>query len=149
MRNILLYRTLTPAFSQTHATCIYTNKGFLDVLRNDVTVQQFPKASTFSIPAGFTRTMVFFAHTLLHELCHSVWKSSAALTPDRNTAPPHTSEPFYRDQRIAELGWAFQQAVFHGAVRPNGYNPLTPARPLWPRRHAVVRGRFVPCVRRP
>lgn len=93
--------------------------------------------------------MVFFAHTLLHELCHSVWKSSAALTPDRNTAPPHTSEPFYRDQRIAELGWAFQQAVFHGAVRPNGYNPLTPASPLWLRRHAVARGRFVPCVRRP
>lgn len=38
-------------------------------------------------------------------------------------------EPCYRDDRLAELGWAFQQAVPGGGIESPGYNPTTPAAP--------------------
>lgn len=104
---------------------------FLEVFRQVIHASQFAKAENFDNAAAYCRTTNFFAHSLLHEVCH-VLHGAAVPKIDHPTIPGEkvmAPEPFYRDDRLAELGWAFEQAVFGGGIAPLGYNPVTPAAP--------------------
>ncbi|KAF1347055.1 hypothetical protein BDV97DRAFT_423662 [Delphinella strobiligena] len=110
---------------------VHIRPEFLEVFRQKIHVSQFAKAENFDNAAAYCRTANFFAHGLLHELYHAL-HSAAVPTMDHPTIPGAKAivpEPFYRDDRLAELGWAFQQVVFGGGIAPLGWNPITPAAP--------------------
>ncbi|KAI4125121.1 MAG: hypothetical protein LQ347_005481 [Umbilicaria vellea] len=50
----------------------------------------------------------YLAVTILHELCHAI----------HLVRSPATSEPFFEDQRQAELGFAWEQSVLNGQMAP-------------------------------
>lgn len=113
----------------------------MQVLKGQINVTHFVKAEDFDVEAGRLRTMTAFVHALLHELCHAIYKATTPISM-------HGSEPFYRDDRMAELGWAFTQVVFGGGIYPLGRNPRHTACPYgsgvarWPEGISYGSGRM-------
>lgn len=96
--------------------------SFLNVLKGVVRVEHFPKGDKADPFAANLRTVFLLASTLMHELCHAVGMSCLDLR-ERSR-----QEPFFRDQRIAELGHAWETAVFGYSPQPSGANSLLPPR---------------------
>lgn len=97
---------------------------FLQVLRGDIKCTDFPKAKGFDDRAAVCRTILFFANILVHELCHVVFVNHNPHQPGKKAM-----EPFWRDDRLAETGWAFSQTVFNCGFQPLGHNPKSVACP--------------------
>lgn len=72
------------------------------------------------------RTRMHMAMIVCHEFTHALhnatWeREDDEWAPTLSTTTPLPPEPFFRDDRISELGWAFQQYAFGGLLRPIGY----------------------------
>lgn len=64
------------------------------------------------------RTILFLAVTLVHEMCHAMYTCNYPVDP--NGTAPRLTEPFYGNQRLAELGNAWESHVFRGSIEPLG-----------------------------
>lgn len=97
--------------SRTYSSHNRIQQEFLAVFRGAVDITQYPKAATHHQGAALARTYFRFACVLLHEFTHAL--VGATYEQPIDSAKPWY-EPFYCDQRISEMGWAFEQAVFDG-----------------------------------
>jgi pimeloyl-ACP methyl ester carboxylesterase len=108
----------------TVASKVFIRGAFLLALRENP-LHGFPKAASFDADASTHRMLTLLAHALIHELCHVAWKASATRRLQDKMVP----EPFYRNERLAEVGWAFSQAVFGGGLAQLGRNAPQPSCP--------------------
>lgn len=92
--------------------------SFLNVLKGVIRVEHFPKGDKADPFAANLRTVFLLASNLMHELCHAVGMSCLDFV-ERSK-----QEPFFRDQRIAELGHAWETAVFGYSPHPSGANSV-------------------------
>lgn len=59
---------------------------------------------TARLRAGF-----LLGYTLVHELHHALWRAKF---------PYGTPEPYYRGERVSEVGWQWSKMAFAGAIMP-------------------------------
>ncbi|TIA32572.1 hypothetical protein D6C79_09177 [Aureobasidium pullulans] len=102
------------------------NKELLDVLQHKL------KASNISrrwkpgtdAKSAYLRTQLLFAITAVHEVLHAIWRVNNAkyssTDPTITSAYKQPFEPFWRDQRMNELGNAWEGQVFGGTFWPIG-----------------------------
>lgn len=92
---------------------IALNPHFRDALAAK-NLDQFPGAQKygFSKQDAVLRTQLVLAITLVHEVCHAL---HMAATNDQDEP-----EPFYRDHRLAEVGYAIESALLNGTIEPIG-----------------------------
>lgn len=105
----------------TSGTIVSINKDFLDILKGKIRLVHFPKAEKFDPDAAKLRTSWFMASTLCHEFCHALWFATWNFG-DRSGQFKMHDEPFFQDQRVAELGSAFETHLFGITADPLGKN---------------------------
>lgn len=94
-------------------------------MARNVTFSGFAKTEDHDYAAAFTRSMVYMATSLLREFTHAVHKAMQTRTNGCYGGAIYPGEMFWRDDRIAEHGWAFTQYVFGAGFTPLGRNPLS------------------------
>lgn len=117
---------------KTKASVIKVNRNYLRVLKGQTKSTEYVKTGNFDQGAALLRTRMHMAMIVCHEFTHALLNATWARednewapTPSTTTTPlpplpPLPPEPFFRDDRISELGWAFQQYAFGGLLRPIG-----------------------------
>ncbi|KAJ9666926.1 hypothetical protein H2201_003060 [Coniosporium apollinis] len=85
--------------------------GYTPPLTDDPAAEDLTEASIL-------RTRFHLAKTIVHEVCHAIkWAVTLPqLTSEGEWELPY--EPFFMDQRIAEVGAAWESVVFGGIVNP-------------------------------
>ncbi|KAF1351382.1 hypothetical protein BDV97DRAFT_369023 [Delphinella strobiligena] len=111
---------------KTKASVIKVNRNYLKVLKGQIKSTEYVKAENFDQAAALLRTRMHMAMIVCHEFTHALhnatWeREDDEWAPTLSTTTPLPPEPFFRDDRISELGWAFQQYAFGGLLRPIGY----------------------------
>ncbi|KAG2170973.1 hypothetical protein JADG_010712 [Aureobasidium aubasidani] len=102
------------------------NKELLDVLQHKLKTSNISRRWKPGTDAksAYLRTQLLFAITAVHEVLDAIWRVNNAKYSD--TDPTITSaykqpfEPFWRDQRMNELGNAWEGQVFGGTFWPIG-----------------------------
>lgn len=112
---------------------ITINDQFVDVLCDRITADQVGQGHFRWLPgsdtaSGKVRTTFLLAVTLVHELCHAIVICHTPCDPATGLPPDNAVEPFYGDQRLAEIGYAWESHVFRGAIAPLEMS-LSPAAP--------------------
>ncbi|GAB7352748.1 hypothetical protein MBLNU459_g3100t1 [Dothideomycetes sp. NU459] len=123
--------THNPSYTTINSV-ITLRKEFLHVLQGRIDPGLAPRVGMECRPydkqAAKMRSHLFMAVVMLHELCHAFENSTRERLPDwdryadeliRNGAN-RAVEAFYRDYRIAEHGFAFEQYVFGGVLEVLG-----------------------------
>lgn len=115
--------------SRTSAAHVHIRESFRSALLGRELSTSFAKAASFDARTAHCRALWFFAIVLLHELAHATHLAYWELFPDRYNPTTDGKEPFWRDDRLAELGWAFTQVVFGAVFHPFGFNPYSASLP--------------------
>ncbi|KAF1354666.1 hypothetical protein BDV97DRAFT_418461 [Delphinella strobiligena] len=105
----------------TSGTIVSIDKDFLNVLKGNIRLDHFPKSGSFDPDAAKLRTSWFMASVLCHEFCHALWFATWNFGDKSGPLKLH-DEPFFQDQRVAELGAAFETHLFGIKVDPLGKN---------------------------
>ncbi|KAI9832764.1 MAG: hypothetical protein M1819_003984 [Sarea resinae] len=64
------------------------------------------------------RSRLILAITLCHEVCHAIGMATYPVDQDDIDNPKPLVEPFFEDDRQAEVGFAFEQTLFGGCIDP-------------------------------
>jgi len=82
------------------------------------------RVATYEKKARLLRSHLSFAISIVHEICHALNWFSKEWLPDTSarlaSAVPNPIEPFYKDQRIAETGFAFEGVLLSGILEATG-----------------------------
>lgn len=101
----------------------------MSALRGSSVAPSLPCTPTLDEADLKRRVDLIIAMGLIHELAHALWNASKQWFPntdnrwedeDRLVLRRNPSEPFYRDQREAELGYALESVLFDGMCQPTG-----------------------------
>ena len=89
----------------TTTSKICLNKGFVDTLRAHYS------GLRLLTPCRLLAARLKLAMTIIHEMCHSIYRLTDA----------SKYEPYFMGQQTSELGRAWECWMFGGRVHPNGY----------------------------
>lgn len=91
--------------------------------------KKWSEVRTFDIDARNRRVDFSLALTLVHEVAHALYHATDDFKPSPEDVwlddkkevldyDPKILEPFYKDDRLAELGWALEQILVDGVNEP-------------------------------
>jgi len=87
-------------------------------------VNKLNRVATREKKARLLRSHLSFAISIVHEICHALNWFSKEWLPNTNarfaSAVPSPIEPFYKDERIAETGFAFEGVLLSGILEATG-----------------------------
>ena len=117
---------------ETYTSTIRIRKVYLDILKRITTSRSLPRTENLDPEDARLRTMVHMAITMCHEVCHAL--NYAYIKQDKDAYKAKTNkdgsqtyltlpipaEPYYRDDHMNELGWAYTQVTFDGILESMG-----------------------------
>jgi len=116
-----------PIPDKTYGSMISLDNLYLRAIKGEATDEEMPWRQDLDTQSMLLRAQFHLASAVLHELTHAVGYATMQRTvKEYQTWVPRPAGPFFRDQRITELGFALTQFIFGGIPVPNGL-----AKELW------------------
>lgn len=129
IRSTSIRPLLTSELSRHIGARVHLDSSWLQVLTGKISASDTAfgiDGQVTDVASALLRTKLYFATTMLHELAHAIWIIHTALWTPPGADPNFPAdqwptgvfygrdEPYDRDQRVNELGYAFINKTFSG-----------------------------------